>query len=156
MHDEVQLGLCLLCMRQALKFYLMRSASFRNGDDIQLFLTYGGVTKGNPISKQQISNWLVETIKCAYAAHDLEAPQGIKGHQTRKHAVSIVENAGVHPQLIYQAAIWASSTTFAKCYRLNLMAKARSDVDRRVLKLAGSSNRVAGTGCLSRYRNLKK
>ena len=75
---EVQPGLHLLCVMQALKFYLLRTAGFRDCDDIQLFLAFGGVTKGKPISKQRISKWLVETVKCAYAAHDLEAPQGSK------------------------------------------------------------------------------
>ena len=106
-----------------------------------MFLPYGGETKGKSISKQQISKRLVETIKCANAVHDVEAPQGIKGHQTRKQAVSFAEMAGVDPQLICQAATWASSSTFAKNYRLNLMAEARSDFGRRVLRLAGSSDR---------------
>ena len=52
MHGKVQLGRCLLCVKQALKFYLLRTVSFWDGDDIQLFLAYGRVTKGKPISKQ--------------------------------------------------------------------------------------------------------
>ena len=44
--------------------------------------------------------WLM-TIKYANAAHDLDDPQGIAGHQIRKQAVSIAEMAGVDPQLIY-------------------------------------------------------
>ena len=83
MHVEDHPGLRLLCVRRALKFYLLRTASFREGDDIQLFLAYNGVTNGKPISKQCIFKWLVETIKCAHATHHLVAPQGIKGHQTR-------------------------------------------------------------------------
>ena len=82
----------------------------------------------------------METIKCAYVAHDIDAPQGIKGHQTRKQAVSIVEMTGVDPKRICDAATWASSSTFAKYYRLNLMAEARSDFGRRVLRVAGSSD----------------
>ena len=132
MHGEVKPELHPLCVRWAQKFYLLQTASFWDGDDIQLFLTYGRVTKGKPISKQWISKWLVETIKYAYTAHDLDVPQGVKGHQTRKQAVSISEMAGVDPQLICQAATWASLSTFAKYYRLNLMAKARSDFGRSV------------------------
>ena len=89
-------------------------------------------------------------------AHDVAAPQGIKGHQTRKQAVSIAEMAGVDPQLICQAATWASLDTFTKYYRLNLMAEARSDFGRRVLRLAGSSGRRAGTDSLSGYCIPKK
>ena len=72
----------------------------------------------------------------------------MKGHQTRTKAVSIAEMAGIDPQLICQAAIWASSSTFVK-YMLNLIAKAWLDF---VLKLAASSSRVAGTGSMLGYR----
>ena len=130
--------------------------SFRGDDDIQSLLAYGGATRGNPISKQRISKWLVETIKCAIAANDVDVQQGIKGHQTRKQVVSIGEMTGVDPKLICDAATWASSSTFAKYYRLNLMAEARSDFGRRILKLAGSSGRRAGTGSLLGYRIPKK
>ena len=44
MHGEEEPGLRLLCVRQALKFYLLRTVSFRGDDDIQLFLAYGGAT----------------------------------------------------------------------------------------------------------------
>ena len=88
MHGEEEPGLRFLCMRLALKFSSLRTPSFRDDDDIQLFRAYGGATRGKSISKQRISKWLVKTIKCVYAAHDVEAPQGIKAHQTRKCAVS--------------------------------------------------------------------
>ena len=114
------------------------------------------MTRGKSISKQRISKWLVETIKCAYAAHDVDTPQGIKGHQTPKQAVSIAEMVGGDPQLICQAATWASSSTFAKYDRLNLMAEARSDFGGRVLRLAGSLGRRVGTGSLLGYRIPKK
>ena len=69
----------------------------------------------------------------------------IKGKQTRKQAVSIVEMAGVHQQHICQAATLASSNTFAKYYRLNLMTKAWLDFGRKVLRVAGFSSVIAGT-----------
>ena len=106
---------------QALKFYLLWTVSFQDGYDIQLFLAYGGVMKEKPMLKQQIFKWLVETIKCSYAAHDLDAPQGIKGHQTRKQAIFIAEMVIFDPQLICQAATWAALSTFIKYYRLNLL-----------------------------------
>ena len=67
-----------------------------------------------------------------------------------------MEMAEVDPMLICDAATWASLSTFAKYYRLNLMAEARSDFGRRVLRLAGSSGRQAGTGSLSGYRIPRK
>ena len=42
----------------------------------------------------------------------------------RKQLVSIAQMAGVDPNRICDAATWASSSTFAKYYRLNLMAEA--------------------------------
>ena len=141
MYSEDYLGFHFLCVRSALKLYLMQTERFTDVDNIQLFLTIGGVTKGKHILKQGNSKWLVEMIKCAYAAHDLDASQGINGHQTRKQAVPIAEMAGIVLQLSCKAATWASCSTFA---RLNLMVKALLDFGRRVLTLAGSSSREAG------------
>ena len=123
---------------------------------MQLFLAYGGVTKGKPIFKQWIPMWQVETIKCVYAAHDLETPCGIRGHQTQKQAISMAEMAGVDPKCICQATMWASSSTFAHYYMFSLLAKAHSDFDRRVLRMDGSSHRVSRTGTLLGYHILKK
>ena len=39
--------------------------------------------------------------------HNLEAPQERKGHKTRKPAISIAKMAGIDPQLICQASMWA-------------------------------------------------
>ena len=44
-------------------------------------------------------------------------------------------------KLICDAAIWALSGTFAKYYRLNFMAEARSEFGRRVLRLGDSLGR---------------
>ena len=110
------------------------------------------MTKEKPISMQQIFRWLVEAIKYAYMTHDLEPPLGIKSHQTREQVVSITEMAGIDPQLICQTATWASSNNFAKYYRHVLIARARLVFGRRVLKLAGPSSRVTGTGSLLGYQ----
>ena len=59
--------------------------------------------------------------------------------------------AGVDPKRICEAATWAFSSTFVKYYRLFLMAEARSDFGRRVLRLTGSSDRRVGTCSLSGY-----
>ena len=71
-------------------------------------------------------------------------------------AVSMAEMAGVDLQHICQAATWTSSSTFAKYYRLNLMAKAHLDFGRRMLRLAGPSRRLGGTGSLLGYLISKK
>ena len=139
MHDEKDSDLRLLCVRRALKRYVNSSASYRKARAQQLFVCYGGKSRGNPVSKYRISSWLVELIAWVYTHQNLPVPQGIKGHQTRKQSTSIADLAGVDPQLICAAATWASRCTFAKHYRLNLAAKARSHFGRTVLQVAGSS-----------------
>ena len=49
-------GLCLLYVRWALKFYLVQTASFRDDDDIKLFLAMVGRLKENPCPSSKFSN----------------------------------------------------------------------------------------------------
>ena len=140
LHDEKDKDLRLLCVRRALKNYLNSSARYRKRGVEQLFICYGGKSRGQPISKSRISSWLVELITWVYVHQGLPTPQGVKGHQTRKQSTSIADLAGVDPQQICAAATWASHCTFAKHYRLNLAAKARSNFGRTVLQIAGSSS----------------
>jgi hypothetical protein len=130
----------LLCVRRILKVYINRTALYRASDAEQLFVAYGPKSKGQPVSKQRISAWLVELIKYVYEKGHLPIPQGIKGHQTWKQATSIADLAGVDPQQICDAATWASRCTFAKHYRLNVATQIRSHFGRTVLRVAGSSN----------------
>ena len=66
-------------------------------------------------------------------------PDEIKGHQTRKMAVTYADMAGADPQTICAAASWQSPCTFAKYYRLNTVPNSDADLGRRVLTLAGPS-----------------
>jgi len=155
MHASTDQGLRLLCVRRALKYYLERSRALRKDDgSIQLFIAYGKKDLGNPISKQRLSRWLVETIQFAYTVQSLPVPQGIKGHQTRKQAASIAELAGASPTTICDAATWASTCTFAKFYRLNIAATASADFGRRVLQVAGASSSSSATGSRAQTGNL--
>ena len=43
---------------------------------------------GKPISKQRLSNWLVECIKFTYKKRDHPVPDRVMGHQTCKMAVT--------------------------------------------------------------------
>ena len=113
------------------KFYFENAKTSRNGDDIQLFFTYAGVTKRKHFAKQWILKWLVETIKWVYAAYNLAPPQGFKDHQCENKF--LMGRLLVLIQIICNAATWASSRTFAKYYRLNLAAKICLDFGRRVL-----------------------
>jgi len=154
LRDEGDPGLRLLCVRRALAAYLQRSAQYRREGVTQLFLCYGAQVKGQAVSKQRISKWLVECIGYAYTSRDLTPPSGVKGHQLRSQATSWAELAGASPQVVCNAATWASTCTFAKYYRLNVVAKQRSDFGRRVLQLAGSS--AASRSALQGYTIPKK
>jgi hypothetical protein len=146
LHDEQDKDLRLLCLRRILQCYVQRTSLYRGEDVKQLFVAYGSQCKGQPISKARISAWLVELIKWVYEHQSLEVPMGIKGHQTRKVATSIADMAGVDPQAICNAATWASRCTFAKHYRLNLAAKAKSTFGRQVLRVAGSASARRSSG----------
>ena len=88
----------------------------------------------------QIStNWLVECIKFAYDKHDHPSPEEIKGHQTRKMAVTYAAMAGADPQTICEAATLANTNTFARFYRVGSIANSDAEFSRRVLTFAGSS-----------------
>ncbi len=54
----------LLCPVRALRGYLRATKDFRQSD--QLFLCFGGPKRGQPLSKQRLSHWVVEAITHAY------------------------------------------------------------------------------------------
>ena len=110
MRNPTDDALCKLCFRRALSEYVRCSNNYRQECTAQLFIAYGGQVKGKPISKQWLSNWLVECIKFAYDRNDLPISDGVKGHQTRKIAVMY---AGADPKTICEAATWRNSNMFA-------------------------------------------
>ena len=80
--------------------YVRRSNSYRQYGTAQLFIAYGGQVKGNPISKQQLSNWLVECIKFAHDRNNLPIPDGVK------MAVMYADMAGADPETMCEATTW--------------------------------------------------
>ncbi|KAI2646292.1 ORF V: Enzymatic polyprotein [Labeo rohita] len=58
--------LSLLCPVQALRMYIERSAPFRQSD--QLFICFGGRNRGQPVTKQRLSRWIVDAIMLAYSS----------------------------------------------------------------------------------------
>ncbi len=50
----------VLCLVRALRVYVDRTAQFRQSE--QLFVCFGGSTKGQPVFKQRLSNWVVKAI----------------------------------------------------------------------------------------------
>ncbi len=65
--NTVSMGLCPV---RALRIYVDRTAQWRGSD--QLFVCFGGKSKGSTITKQQMSHWLVEAISLAYKARGLD------------------------------------------------------------------------------------
>ncbi|KAL0177571.1 hypothetical protein M9458_026465, partial [Cirrhinus mrigala] len=71
---------------RALRVYLERTSHFRQAE--QLFICFGGRTKGLPVSKQRLSHWIAEAIALAYASRNEACPWGVHAHSTRKMASS--------------------------------------------------------------------
>ena len=110
----------LLCPVRALRVYLERSASFRQSE--QLFVCFGGCTKGLAVSKQRLSRWIVDAIGLAYESKGLHCPLGIRAHSTRGMASSWAWTSGIPIEDICAAAGWASPSTFIRFYNLQVPA----------------------------------
>ncbi|KAI2654443.1 ORF V: Enzymatic polyprotein [Labeo rohita] len=112
--------LSLLCPVRALRMYIERSAPFRQSE--QLFICFGGRSKGHPVTKQRLSRWIVDAITLAYSSLGLECPVGIRAHSTRGVASSWAWSSGVSIAEICAAAGWASPSTFTRFYSLDIPA----------------------------------
>ncbi len=117
--DEDQ-ELNLLCPIRALKIYLERSALFRQSD--QLFVCFGNRTEGRPVTKQRLSRWIVDAITLPYSSLGLHCSIGVQAHSTRGVASSWAWSSGVSIAEICAAAGWASPSTFARFYNLEVPA----------------------------------
>ncbi|KAI2655719.1 Transposon Ty3-G Gag-Pol polyprotein [Labeo rohita] len=112
--------LSLLCPVRALRMYVERSAPFRKSD--QLFVCFGGRNKGQPVTKQRLSRWIVDAISLAYSSLGLECPVGVRAHSTRGVASSWAWSSGVSMAEICAAAGWALPSTFTRFYSLDIPA----------------------------------
>ncbi|XDV25396.1 hypothetical protein PO909_029318 [Leuciscus waleckii] len=110
----------LLCPVRALRNYITRSAAFRRSE--QLFVSFGGRTKGLAASKHSLSRWIVDAIAAAYASRNLQCPLGIRAHSTRGMASSWAWSSGISIHDICTAAGWASPSTFVRFYNLEVPA----------------------------------
>ena len=110
----------LLCPVRALRNYISRSAAFRRSE--QLFVSFGGRTKGLATSKHSLSRWIVDAIAAAYASKHLQCPMGIRAHSTRGMASSWAWSSGISIHDICMAAGWASPSTFVRFYNLEVPA----------------------------------
>ncbi len=71
----------LLCPVHVVRTYIEHSRQFRLLE--QLFVCFGGRTKGLPVSKQRLSHWIVNAIALAYSSEGVECPIGVRAHSTR-------------------------------------------------------------------------
>ena len=122
-----------LCPVRALTVYLDRTKAVRKSS--QLFVSWDPKAAGLPISKIRLSQWIVEAIEQAYSSRGLAPPIGLRAHSTRGVAASWAFCRGVSIQDVCSAASWASSSTFATFYMLDVTA---APVARAVLGVASS------------------
>ncbi len=103
----------LMCPVRAVHTYIEHSRQFRLSE--QLFVCFGGRTKGLPVSKQRLSHWIVDAIALAYSSKGAKCPIGVRAHSTRQHLDShhpgpvqmpclfrtfVRRQAGRHPALL--------------------------------------------------------
>ena len=114
----------LLCPVRAQKFYLKMTSSYRQ-NRTRLFLPI----KGNKdISKDTISRWISYTVKLAYrklTKRDVSFLK-IKAHEVRALSSSWAFFDKVPLNDILQAAVWNSSSTFAKFYLRDMSQQAQN------------------------------
>lgn len=109
----------LLCPVRALRMYVSRTGGFRLCD--ALFLCHTGPRRGLALSKQRLSKWIVEAILHAYRHGGSAVPRDVRAHSTRGMAASWASLRGVPLSDICSAASWASSCTFTRFYRINVV-----------------------------------
>ena len=109
-----------LCPVRALRLYKARTAPFRLGD--QLFVAWApqAQRKGKPVTKVRLSQWIVEAIQLAYASRGVELPAGLRAHSTRGMSASWALAKGVPIGDVCRAASWATPSTFAAYYNLDV------------------------------------
>lgn len=108
----------LLCPVSALNVYLVCSAPFRQSD--QLFVYFGGRTKGLPITKWRLFRWIVDAFSMAYASVGQVCLIGARAHSTRGMASSWAWSCGIPIQDIFAAALWSKPSTFVRFYNMEV------------------------------------
>lgn len=109
-----------LCPVLALQAYLDRTSYFRLAE--QLFVCFGGHTKGLPLSKQWLSHWIVEAIALTNASKYESCPWGVCTHSTRSVASSWAWAKGMLIQDICLVAGWSSQNTFDRFFNLEILS----------------------------------
>ncbi|XP_016416708.1 uncharacterized protein LOC107746890 [Sinocyclocheilus rhinocerous] len=107
-----------LCPVRALRIYVDRTAQWLGSD--QLFVCFGGKSRGSAVTKQRMSHWIVEAISLAYEVRGLTSPLGVRAHSTRAVASSQAFFKGSSTEDVCAAAGWSSPSTFIKFYSLDV------------------------------------
>ncbi|XP_077371178.1 uncharacterized protein LOC144014787 [Festucalex cinctus] len=108
----------LLCPVRALQCYIDATAGIRTS--AQLFVCYGGPTKGSALSKQRLSHWVGDAIRHSYLLSGRPLPSGVRCHSTRSVATSWAALRGVSLEDICAAASWATPCTFSRFYSVDV------------------------------------
>jgi hypothetical protein len=115
--DGVELPEHALCVCRALKRYLQVTKSYRKSS--QLFVTFGGKSRGKAASKATIAGWVKNAIAEGYKTIGEVPPQGIKAHSTRHASASWNDLRGTSVLDICQQMSWTTPHTFVKHYKLD-------------------------------------
>ncbi len=118
--SEEDRQLSLLCPVRLLRIYFERSAPSRHTE--QLFVSFGNRTKGHPVTKQRLSKWIVDAVMLAYSSLGMQCPIGVRAHSTRGIASSWAWSRDVSITEICTTAGWATPSTFARFYNLDIPA----------------------------------
>ena len=110
-----------LCPVRALRSYVTRTKDLRKSE--QLFVSWAKQCRGQPVTKQRLSHWLVEAIQLAYSSMGQQPPEGLRAHSTRGMSASWALFKGISLQDICAAASWSSPMTFARFYSLDVTAQ---------------------------------
>ena len=124
-----------LCPVRALRLYVQATQDIRRAE--QLFVCYGGNSRGCALSKQRLSHWVVDAIKTAYEAAGKPAPSEVVCHSTRGVATSWAAMRGVSLADVCAAASWTAPCTFARFYRRDVASG--SSLASAILPLAATA-----------------
>lgn len=75
-----------LCPDRAISIYVEHTRALWRSN--QLFVCYGSQTAGTALSKEHLSNWIVEAITLVYSVTGQVPPESLRAHSTRSVATS--------------------------------------------------------------------
>ncbi len=117
-HADAGSGSMGLCPVRALRIYVDRTAQWCGSD--QLFVCFGGKSKGSAVTEQRMSHWIFEALSLAYVARGLTSPLRLRAHSTRAVASSQAFLIGSSMGDVCDAAGCSSLSTFIKLYSLDV------------------------------------